>query len=152
MDDVRFKNAYALISSGQEEKGLDEIREFLQHNPNVWNAWFLLGWGLRKMERYADAEAAFRKALEMGGSENEETYNEISLCLMAKEDFSGAKENLLKALSLAPENAKIISNLGFVALKEGEIEMARKYFSSVLEFDPNDAIAAAELAKLESGC
>ncbi|MDE6720522.1 MAG: tetratricopeptide repeat protein [Treponemataceae bacterium] len=152
MDDVRFKNAYALISSGQEEKGLDEIREFLQHNPNVWNAWFLLGWGLRKMERYADAEAAFRKALEMGGSENAETYNEISLCLMAKEDFSGTKENLLKALSLAPENAKIISNLGFVALKEGEIEMARKYFSSVLEFEPNDAIAAAELAKLESGC
>ena len=71
---------------------------------------------------------------------------------MAKEDFSGAKENLLKALSLAPENAKIISNLGCVALKEGEIEMARKYFSSVLEFEPNDAIAAAELAKLESGC
>lgn len=152
MDDVRFKNAYAFISSGQEEKGLDEIREFLQHNPSVWNAWFLLGWGLRKIERYSDAEAAFRKALEMGGSENAETYNELALCLMAKDDFSGAKENLLKALSLAPESTKIISNLGFVALKEGEIEMARKYFSSVLEFEPNDAIASAELAKLESGC
>lgn len=152
MDDERFKNAYRLIASGQEEKGLDEIREFLLHNPDVWNAWFLLGWGLRKMERYADAEAAFRKALEMGGSENAETYNELSLCLLAKDDFSGAKECLLKALSLAPENTKIISNLGFVALKEGEIKTARNYFSSVLEFNPNDAIAAAELAKLESGC
>lgn len=152
MDDERFKNAYALISSDQEEKGLEEIREFLLHNPNVWNAWFLLGWGLRKLERYADAEGAFQKALELGGKENAETYNELSLCLMAKNDFYGAKENLLKALSLAPENTKIISNLGFVALKEGEIELARKYFSSVLEFEPNDAIAAAELAKLESGC
>lgn len=152
MDDERFKNAYALISSDQEEKGLEEIREFLLHNPNVWNAWFLLGWGLRKLERYADAEGAFQKAMELGGKENAETYNELSLCLMAKNDFYGAKENLLKALSLAPENTKIISNLGFVALKEGEIELARKYFSSVLEFEPNDAIAAAELAKLESGC
>lgn len=149
MDDERFKSAYQFISSGQEEKGLDEILIFLQHNPNVWNAWFMLGWGLRRLERYDEARQAFEKALEFGGGENSETYNEIALCLMAKEDFSGAKENLLRALSLDPESTKIISNLGYVALRQGDTDEARKYFASALEFDPNDKIAAAELAKLE---
>lgn len=150
MDDERFKSAYQFISSGQEEKGLDEIRIFLQHNPNVWNAWFMLGWGLRRLERYDEARQAFEKALEFGGDANSETYNEIALCLMAKGDFSSAKENLLSALSLDSESTKIISNLGYVALRQGDVEEARKYFASVLEFDPNDKIAAAELAKLEA--
>ncbi len=150
MDDERFKSAYEFISSGQEEKGLDEIRIFLQHNPNVWNAWFMLGWGLRRLERYGEAEMAFGKALEFGGDANSETYNEIALCLMAKGDFQGAKKNLLRALSLAPESTKIISNLGYVALRQGDTDEARKYFASALEFDPDDKIAAAELSKLEA--
>ena len=44
MDDESFKAAYDLISSGQEEKGLEQIRDFLQSNPKVWNGWFMLGW------------------------------------------------------------------------------------------------------------
>ena len=47
MDDARFKNAYDLISNGEEEKGLEEIKVFLQSNPKVWNAWFLLGWVIK---------------------------------------------------------------------------------------------------------
>lgn len=150
MDDERFKSAYEFISSGQEEKGLAEIRIFLQHNPNVWNAWFMLGWGMRRMERYDEAEKAFEKALELGGDSNGDTYNEIALCLMAKGDLSGANEKLLRALFLSPENTKIISNLGYVALRQGNTDEARKYFATVLEFDPNDKIAAAELMKLEA--
>ncbi len=47
------------------------------------------------------------------------------------------------------DNTKILSNLGYIALDQGNEEEARKYFSIVLELDPKDAIAAAELAKLE---
>lgn len=149
MDDERFRSAYQLISSGQEEKGLEELRVFLQHNSDVWNAWFMLGWGLRRLERYQDARQAFAKALELGGNENSETFNEIALCLMADGDYNGAKENLLKALALSSESTKIMSNLGYVALRQGDTSQAQKYFASVLEFDPNDKIAAAELEKLE---
>jgi len=149
MDDARFKKAYNLIQSGQEEKGLEELRVFLQHNSDVWNAWFMLGWGLRRLGRYADAEGAFNKALECGGDSNPDTYNELSICYMEQEKYEQAKECLLKALSIAPENTKIISNLGYAALKQDDVSTAQKYFQTVLEYDPNDKIAAMELERLE---
>lgn len=149
MDDVHFKNAYDLISSGQEEKGLDEIRLFLQNNPKVWNAWFMLGWGLRRLERFADAKMAFLEALKYGADENADAYNELSICYVEEKDFAEAKKCLDKALVLEPENTKIISNLGYLALAEGDKQKARNYFTAVLEYDCNDKIAAAELMKLE---
>lgn len=150
MDDEAFKRAYKLISSGQEEKGLEEIRTFIQKNPNVWNAWFLLGWGLRRIGRWADAEQAFNQSLSCGGENNCDTYNELAICLMEQEKTKEAKKSLQKALSINPENVKIISNLGYLSLKEGNIDDARKYFTIVLEYSPNDKIALSELAKLET--
>lgn len=150
MDDEAFKRAYKLISSGQEEKGLEEIRIFIQKNPNVWNAWFLLGWGLRRIGRWADAEQAFNQSLSCGGENNCDTYNELAICLMEQGKTKEAKKSLQKALSINPENVKIISNLGYLSLKEGNIDDARKYFTIVLEYSPNDKIALSELAKLET--
>lgn len=150
MDDEAFKRAYKLISSGQEEKGLEEIRTFIQKNPNVWNAWFLLGWGLRRIGRWADAEQAFNQSLSCGGENNCDTYNELAICLMEQGKTKEAKKSLQKALSINPENVKIISNLGYLSLKEGNIDDARKYFTIVLEYSPNDKIALSELAKLEA--
>ncbi len=150
MDDEAFKRAYKLISSGQEEKGLEEIRTFIQKNPNVWNAWFLLGWGLRRIGRWADAEQAFNQSLNCGGENNCDTYNELAICLMEQGKTKEAKKSLQKALSINPENVKIISNLGYLSLKEGNIDDARKYFTIVLEYSPNDKIALSELAKLET--
>lgn len=150
MDDEAFKRAYKLISSGQEEKGLEEIRTFIQKNPNVWNAWFLLGWGLRRIGRWADAEQAFNQSLSCGGENNCDTYNELAICLMEQGKTKEAKKSLQKALSINPENVKIISNLGYLSLKEENIDDARKYFTIVLEYSPNDKIALSELAKLET--
>lgn len=149
IDDENYKAAYDFIKKGQEEKGIEAIREFLQSNPKVWNAWFLLGWGLRRLERYSDAKTAFLQAIKFGADKNVDTYNELSLCYVQEKDFKAAKDCLMKAFAIEPENVKIVSNLGYLALAEGNKEEARKYFTSVLEFDPKDAIAANELLKLE---
>ena len=149
MDDNRFKSAYDLILNGEEEKGLEQIRLFLQNNPNVWNAWFMLGWGLRKLARWDDAINSFAKALEYGADSNSDTYNEMAICYLELGQLDEAKKSLSKALSLDPESTKIISNLGYLALKEGNTAEAQKYFSTVLENDPNDKIAQIELSKLE---
>ena len=48
------------------------------------------------------------------------------------------------------ENTKIISNLGCLCLKMNQNEEARKYFEVVLEIDPDDKIAIAQIAKLDA--
>lgn len=148
LDDDLFKSAFDFISMGQEEKGLESIRKFLEHNPKVWNAWFMLGWGLRKSGRWQDAKAAFEQTLQCGG-DKPDTYNELSICLLELGEFDEAKKMLAKALSLEPDNTKIISNLGYLSMKQGNIEEARKYYMTVLEIDPKDKIALSTLATLE---
>ncbi len=149
LEDEHFKAAYEYISTGQEEKGLDEIRQFLQRNPAVWNAWFMLGWGLRRIGRFADAKMAFEKARECeGGDENADTLNELAICQMETGDLDGAKESLIQALNMNPDSTKVISNLGYLFLKQGNEAEARKYFMTVLEIDPEDKIARMELENL----
>ena len=149
VDDEYFRAAYDLISHGQEEKGLEQIRLFIANNPKAWNAWFLLGWGLRRLERFSDAKQAFLECLRVGGDKNPDTYNELSLCYIQEKNFDEAQKCLLKALGMEPENTKVISNLGYLALAQGDVQGARNYFQTVLEFNPKDTIAAAELLKLE---
>ena len=150
--DADFHKAYILIRDGEDEKGVELIGSFLQKNPKIWNAWFMLGWGLRKLERFEDAEKAFLKALEVGknsGAENCDTYNELSICCLESGRPEEAKMYLFKALSIEPENTKVLSNLACVAMKTGKTAEAQKYFSTVLEIDPKDKIALAGLASLE---
>lgn len=151
LEDEKFHRAYQLISSGQEEKGLEEIRKFIRDNPYVWNAWFLLGWALRRMGRFEDAKQAFLKAQECdGGDENTDSLNELAICQMETGDLDAAKKTLVKALGYNSENLKILSNLGYLSEKTGDLEEARKYFELVLDLDPNDKIAKQEYDRLSN--
>ena len=140
LDDELFMTAHDLISKGEEEKGLEYIRSFLEKNPNVWNAWFMLGWALRRLERWEDAKTALEQAISCEGA-NADTYNELAICLTELGNYTEAKKLLVKAMQIDSENTKIISNLGYLAMKEGNIDEARRYFITVLEFTPNDKIA-----------
>ena len=150
LEDEHFHNAYELINRGEEEKGIVEIRKFLQDNPAVWNAWFMLGWGLRRLERFADAKQAFEKARECeGGDENADTLNELAICQMETGDLTGALQTLTEALEMDCDNTKIICNLGYLYLRMGNEAEARKFFMTALEISPDDKIALAALKSLE---
>lgn len=147
LENEHFKAAFDYISSGKEEEGLGHIRLFLNANPRVWNAWFLLGWGLRRLGRWQDARSAFEQALSLG-SDSADLYNELAICCMETGSLKEAKRFLSEALTMEGDNIKIISNLGYLALKEGHEDEAEGFFRTVLEIEPNDPIAACELEKL----
>ena len=149
MDDERFARAHELISQGKEDEGLREIRSFIEKNPDVWNAWFMLGWGMRRIGNFGAARQAFEKALSCDGGKTSDTYNELAICLVETGDAAEARKMLEEALSKDAENTKIMSNLGYLHLKEGNPAQAAAYFQSVLEYDPDDKIALAELSRLE---
>lgn len=147
LDDSVFKEAFDFIRMGEEEKGIEKARDFLSRHSGVWNGWFLLGWGLRRLERWDDAIAAFRKAAELGGS-GCDVHNELAICLMETGELASAKKELEKALRLENDNVKVISNLGVVALRSGNKKEAAAFFRTVLELDPEDGIAKKYLEEL----
>ncbi|UTC74933.1 tetratricopeptide repeat protein [Treponema sp. OMZ 792] len=154
LDDEHFQQAYKHIDLGEEEKAAESIKLFLRKNPKVWNAWFLLGWALRRMSRWEDAKSSFLQTIELLKSSEIpdkkplcDAYNELAICCMELKLFDEAEKYLIRALSLDSENIKIISNLGTLALKQGKQEEAEAFFRTVLEINPDDKIALSVLQK-----
>jgi Flp pilus assembly protein TadD len=140
LEDGDFREAWDLIRRGREEEGLRSIRGFLERHPSAWNGWFVLGWALRRLGRWEDARVSFEKTLELGG-DNGDTRNELAICLMEMEDYRAARRELETALREDPENVKIISNLGVLAMKSGDDDEAAGFFRTVLELEPGDPVA-----------
>jgi len=140
LGDENFSEAYKLVLHGKEEAGMNYIREFIERHPTVWNGWFVLGWALRRTGRWKEGAAALNKAVDFGGG-NSDTRNELAICLMETGDLKNARRELEYALHDDPENIKIISNLGVLAMKNGNRDEAAAFFRTVLELDPGDKIA-----------
>lgn len=147
LDDDNYLEAYDCVSRGNDEEGLLKIRAFIEKHPKLWNGWFVLGWALRKLGRYADGLEAFKQAAALGGA-TADTRNETAICLMELGDLKGARRELEHALQEEPVNVKIISNLGVLAMKAGNRNEAAAFFRTVLELDPADPLASHFLAEL----
>ena len=149
LDDESFKEAVDLIRAGEDQEALPRIKDFLEERPRGWTGWFVLGWALRRLGRWQDSLDSFRKAVDLGGGNND-TRNEIAICLMELGDLDAARKELEAALTAEPENIKTISNLGVLAMKSGDDAEAAAFFRTVLELDPEDPIAEAFLAGREA--
>jgi tetratricopeptide (TPR) repeat protein len=147
--DRLFKEAFDFIRMGREEEGIESIQKFLRSHPSVWNAWFLLGWGQRKLARYGQARESFQQSLSLNENHTD-SLNELAICLMELGELDESELTLKKALRLEPDNTKIISNLGILALKQGRTDEAESYFRAVLAEDENDRIAREYLERISS--
>jgi len=149
LSDTQFKEAFDYIRMGREAEGLEKIQCFLEKHSEVWNAHFMKGWALRRLGKWPLAIESFRKAIELGGA-NADTLNELSICLMESGKFKECQTALEEALAIEPENVKVMSNMGILAMKTNKIAEAIGFFKTVLEYDPHDAIAKEYLKTLEN--
>src|SRR5690606_10607984 len=79
-------------------------------------------------EKFADAEKAFLKALEIN-NENEHAWFNLGLCYRELGKFQEAKESYQKAIALNPRYAEAHYNLGVLAeLYLQDLELAVQSF------------------------
>ena len=152
LEDDQFRAAYELVRNGSEREGLRKIDSFLVTHPHVWQAHFLRGWALRRSGAYADAKRAFETVLTHGHEADQngraDTHNELAICNLELHAYDDAERNLRTALQLDPDNTKIISNMGILAMKRGMLDEARSYFQTIRELDPSDPLAPKYLRQL----
>lgn len=157
LDKLAYADAIKFINENENEKALSRIRDFLSENPKSWNGWFVLGWALRKLERYEYAKNAFLSTLKIGAeSKNnyiEEAYcdicNELSICYQNLNKPDEVKRWLFSALEVDTENIKTLSNLGMVFYMEGDFESAKGFFNTILTINEYDELANSMLEKIE---
>lgn len=142
-----FNKAYSAILDEDEHNAISILESFLDNNPLVWNAWFLLGWAYRRISNFTEAKTALLKALNINSKESE-IYNELAICTMESGNYSESRSYLETALTLNPDDLKIISNMGILEMKLGNINSAKKFFETVLVLDQNDPIAKSYLDQL----
>jgi len=146
--DNLFAEAFDFIRMDMLDKGIAKIKEFLASHDDIWNGWFVLGWGLRKAGHYAEAKDAFLKAQDRG-CDTVDMLNELAVCCIETDDIKQAEKCLKEALQKEPENSKIMINFGLLCKKKGDMAQAAGFFRTALEFEPENRYAKKYLDELK---
>jgi tetratricopeptide (TPR) repeat protein len=148
-----FNEVRELIVNNKADAALPLIRAKLDDHPKSWRLWFTLGWALRCLSKWEDAAKALEHSIALreergrtpGAGEAAEaaleSRNELAICYVEMGRPQDARRELEKALEENNGSVKVMSNLGVLAMKRGDVEEAERFFRTVLEFDSNDEIA-----------
>ena len=85
-----------------------------------------------KEKKYADALAAFQKALEID-DKLPLVWNARGLCYREMGDYTSALKSSSRAVELAPDNPELLFNLGETLKKIGKENMSNKYLNSAIQ-------------------
>jgi tetratricopeptide (TPR) repeat protein len=142
--------AYDAIETGREREAVAMLQGLLEKWPELWNAWFLLGWAHRRLAEYEEGRLALEKARRLN-NRHADTLNELAICLMELEQLEESRGLLLEALKLEPENITLLSNLGILAIRMNRSTEAKGYFRRVSALSPQDPLASRYLHYLAEG-
>src|SRR5690606_32585314 len=100
-----------------------------------------------RMTGQEQASAAAYQAL-LGTSKAAEGWHGLGLLAAQGGDYEKAVENLAKAATLRPTDAKILNDLGYARLQAGDVAGARLPLGQAAELDPSNTKVLANLALL----
>lgn len=96
-----------------------------------------LGMRLFDQKQYPEALAELQ-ALTAGGSEDWRAWYYLGSTQMMLKNYPAAAEALERSLALRPQETGTLYALGVAYFKQGNLKLAKAYFGTVLEIDPND--------------
>ena len=143
------KRAAGLRDAGRLQEAADAYVELLSLQLDLPESWYNLGWLQRRLGRFAEALAAYERALETGVRDPEEVHLNRGVIfsdhLMRPE---AARAEYEVALGLNPAYWQAHFNLGNLDEDKGDRAGARAHYGRVLELQPLAFEALARLANL----
>ena len=139
--------AGATVASGDTAAGEAKLRELVEANPDLVDAWVALGRLYRRQGRMAEAldvldEAHARRPLD--------PFLAVKLAdaMIATGRLGDAETLLAAALDRHPDDPSMLASRGRVMESTGRLEAAERDFRRVLELDPASASAHVRLAAI----
>jgi len=109
--------------AGQYPLAADLLQQSVGANDRDAVAWSNLGNALAMLSRLPDAEAAFRRALEVDPGFADAAFN-LGNALRQQERFASAEESYRRAIAASPMHAGALNNLALVQDAQGKKEDA----------------------------
>jgi serine/threonine-protein kinase len=113
-------------------------RAALAVRPTSAAAWYNLGVFLWDQKQPAEAEAAFRKALQFD-AQFAKAWHGLGIALWDQKRAAEAEAAFRKALQFDPQNASVWNNFGNALVALGGFAEAEAAFRKALQFDPQNA-------------
>ncbi|GMV20389.1 MAG: hypothetical protein AMXMBFR57_03380 [Acidimicrobiia bacterium] len=134
------------LSKGSEDPGAEAIamlRKVVAEDPQVIDAWFMLGNEFFKKEAWTDAIDMFRRALELKPDYDLAIINMANAYRRLGRD-DAALAGYERYIQIDPKNAYVRYQIGEIYLDRGELERAGSEFAEALSIDPK--LASAQVA------
>lgn len=124
----------------------EDLQSAIAINPKMYQAHYLLGNVLVKMNDADGAIAEYRRAIELA-PDQPRTYYQLALVLRSKQDDAGEREALEKALSADDHYAPAHSEIGRMLLEENHPAEAVAHLLSAVQYNPRAEEAYFLLAR-----
>lgn len=134
----------ALLRIGETGRALVLAEGIAERNPDSAVAQRVHGMTEEKMGRMADAETAFRRALELNANDAETHYG-LGVTLFRQRKFDDAGRHYERATQLDGRRAPYWNNWGCALLEAGQYPDAATKLRRALEINPQDAVAWSNL-------
>ncbi len=129
--------ATLLALRGREQEAIEVLEERLETFSTDSNLLLAYGLALEKLEKFEDAEDAFRESL-AADSEHPGALRGLSACLTRKGDIIGGCRLAAKAFTLAPDNLVLAKNAVELLEKAGQTSTAYDVMELGAHYNPED--------------
>jgi tetratricopeptide (TPR) repeat protein len=134
--DLFVEKAEVLLRSRQPDAALPAALKAVELEPAHATARLVLGDVYLELDRIADAEAAFRKAIALGPRDNSAHVNLATLLRERGLQLDEAEALYRKALEIEPDDPVALDGLGTVFGLRGQFAEAEKMYRKALQIEP----------------
>ena len=144
------QGAIEALRAGRDDDAISQFNQILVKIPTCSDCQYNLGMAYSHKQSYAEAEAAFKRAVEMA-PDKAEAYTGLANVYNAQKKFDLAGEASQKAAQLASAGgnvgggAEATYNQGVILWNAGKFAEAKDQFEAAIKADPNMAMAHYQL-------
>lgn len=129
--------ASLLDTTGQTGSAISTYEGFLQRVPDAATACFNVALLYKKEKRYAEACAAYERAIALGIDDPQEAYSNLGVLHSEIHDADSARLMYEKALEAAPDYLPALFNLAGLLEESGERDEAIRIYRRILAIQPD---------------